>query len=86
MEGILLSHGRNYFSQDRPLQLFLEHLGFRHRGSLDELGSYVSTRMMPEAYYIDRYARPSLIKWSVRGEELNEVLVSSGHLRTLYDC
>jgi acyl-CoA dehydrogenase len=85
MEGILLSQGRNYFSQDRPLQLFLEHLGFRHRGSLDELGSYVSTRMMPEAYYIDRYARPSLVKWSVRGEELNEVLVSSGHLRTLYD-
>jgi acyl-CoA dehydrogenase len=85
MEGILLSHGRNYFSQDRPLQLFLKRLGFRHRGSLDELGSYVSTRMMPEAYYIDRYARPSLIKWSVRGEELNEVLVSSGHLRTLYD-
>jgi hypothetical protein len=49
MEGILLNHGRNYFSQDRPLQLFLEHLGFRHRGSSDELGSHVSTRMMPEA-------------------------------------
>jgi Acyl-CoA dehydrogenases len=85
MEGIWLSYGRNYFSQDRPLQLFLEHLGFRHKGSLEGLGSYVSTRMMPEAYHIDRHARPSLIKWSVRGEELNEVLVSSGHIRTLYD-
>ncbi len=41
--------------------------------------------MVPEAYHIDRHARPSLIKWSVRGEELNEVLVSSGHIRTLYD-
>ncbi len=81
----MLSHGKNYFSQDKPLQLFLEHLGFRHRGALDELGSYVSTRMMAEAYYVDRYARPSLVKWSVRGEEVNEVLVSSGHLRTLYD-
>ena len=85
MEGIWLSYGRNYFSQDRPLQLFLEHLGFRHKGSLEGLGSYVSTRMMPEAYHIDRHARPSLIKWSVRGEELDEVLVSSGHIRTLYD-
>lgn len=85
MEGFLLSRGRNYYSQDVPLQLLLRHLNFKGDADLERLGSYVSTVAMEEAYHIDRHARPALRRWDVLGREVNEVLVSSGHLRTLYD-
>jgi acyl-CoA dehydrogenase len=83
--NIWLSYGKNYYSGDKPLQLFLNALGFRGDADLTSLGAYVSTKMMEEAYYVDHYAKPVLKRWSVRGEEINYVQVSPSHLQTLYD-
>lgn len=83
--NVWLSYGKNYYSGDEPLQLFLNALGFRGDTDLTSLGAYVSTKMMEEAYYVDHYAKPVLKRWSVRGEEINYVQVSPSHLQTLYD-
>jgi acyl-CoA dehydrogenase len=83
--NIWLSYGKNYYSGDEPLQLFLNALGFRGDADLSSLGAYVSTKMMEEAYYVDHYAKPVLKRWSVRGEEINYVQISPSHLQTLYD-
>jgi acyl-CoA dehydrogenase len=83
--NVWLSYGKNYYSGDEPLQLFLSALGFRGDTDLTSLGAYVSTEMMEEAYYVDHYAKPVLKRWSVRGEEINYVQVSPSHLQTLYD-
>ena len=83
--NIWLSYGKNYYSGDKPLQLFLNALGFRGDDDLTSLGAYVPTKMMEEAYYVDHYARPVLKRWSTLGEEINYVQISPSHLQTLYD-
>jgi acyl-CoA dehydrogenase len=80
-----LSYGKNYYINDKPLQLFLDALKFQGDEDLSSLGAYVSTKMMEEAYYVDHYAKPVLKRWNVRGEEINYVQVSPSHLQTLYD-
>ncbi len=80
-----LSYGKNYYVDDKPLQLFLAALKFQGDEDLSSLGAYVSTKMIEEAYYVDHYAKPVLKRWSVRGEEINYVQVSPSHLQTLYD-
>lgn len=47
--NIWLSYGKNYYTGDKPLQLFLNALGFRGDADLTSLGAYVSTKMMEEA-------------------------------------
>lgn len=84
-KNLWLSAGKNYYDQDLPLQLFLKYIGFKSDNDLSLLGSYVSSKMIEEAYYVDHYARPVLKRWSVKGEEINYVEVSSSHLQTLYD-
>jgi len=61
------SYGKNYYVDDKPLQLFLAALKFRGDEDLVLLGAYVSTKMIEEAYYVDHYAKPVLKRWSVRG-------------------
>ncbi|MEN3047347.1 MAG: acyl-CoA dehydrogenase family protein [Candidatus Caldarchaeales archaeon] len=89
VEGVFselwLSTGRNYFTEDRPLQLLLKHVGFKGDPNLERLGHYVSTEMMEASHWIDRFARPTLRKWSATGREVDAVQVSPEHLRTVYD-
>lgn len=80
---IFLSHGVNYFNDDKPLMQMLNFFGFKGDKDLSKLGVYVSESMMEIAYFIDRFARPSFHKWSTKGEEINFVHVSPEHLKTI---
>jgi len=80
---IWLSYGKNYYDDDKPLQLFLRYIGFEGDEDLSHLGQYVSTKMMEVAYVVDHYARPVLKRWSVRGREINYVQVAPEHFEAV---
>jgi acyl-CoA dehydrogenase len=78
-----LTHGVNYFREDRPFQEMLRFLKWKARPDLEALGSFVGTELLEAADWIDRGSRPFLQTWGVRGHRLDWVRISPEHRRVL---
>ena len=79
-----LSHayGRNHFSIDQPLQEMLRvHLG--KLPDLSRLGDFVGKDLYEVADYVDKFAHPELITWSVDGERVDRTWMAPSEMRVL---
>ncbi len=75
----------NYSSDDLPLGALLSYIGFTPDTEMEELGRYISGSMIEAAFYIDRYARPTLATRGIMGNRVNAVWLSPDHRRLLQD-
>lgn len=82
---LFLSGDVNYARDDLPLGALLRYIGFTPDDDMEELGRYISGRMIEAAFYIDRYARPQLAARGVLGNRLNSVWLSPDHRRILQE-
>jgi acyl-CoA dehydrogenase len=79
-----LSHayGRNHFTVDRPFQAVLEfHLG--KLPDLSRLGEYAGKDLYEVADYVDKFAHPEHIMWSVDGARVDRAWMAPSEMRAL---
>jgi acyl-CoA dehydrogenase len=79
-----LSHayGRNHFTVDRPFQTVLQfHLG--RVPDLSQLGEFAGKDLYEVADYIDKFAHPEHIMWSIDGERVDRAWMDPSEMRVL---
>ncbi|MHB1492715.1 MAG: acyl-CoA dehydrogenase family protein [Thermoplasmataceae archaeon] len=76
---IFLSKGVNYFKGDMPLQNALQFLGFKSDKEINELGLFISEKVIESADIIDHSAKPKLQTWSILGKRIDYVRISPDH-------
>ncbi len=80
---LFLSTGVNYFSDDKPLKVFLKFFNDLGNAQLEELGRYVSNELIEVLYEIDRGSSPVIHHWGTEGERIDYVRLSQDHRRAL---
>jgi acyl-CoA dehydrogenase len=79
-----LSHayGRNHFEIDRPFQAILRfHLGTLP--DLSRLGEFAGKDLYEVADYVDKFAHPEHIMWSIDGERVDRAWMAPSEMRVL---
>ena len=76
---IFLSKGVNYFKGDMPLQNALQFLGFKSDNEINDLGLFISEKVIESADIIDHSAKPKLQTWSILGKRIDYVRISPDH-------
>ena len=80
---IFLSKGVDYYNADKPLQEIINHFSFQRYKGLSDLGRYVSSELIESLDFIDHFAKPVLMTWSLMGERIDYVRISPDHARIL---
>ncbi len=82
-QELYLSYGVNYFSDDYVLKNIIDYFDFNVDDEMNDLGKYVSTKLIGGLDYIDHYAKPELQTWSVTGKRIDYVRLSPYHREIL---
>jgi len=66
------SYGRNHFEIDKPFQVILDYFAGKPT-HLARLGAFAGKELYEIADYVDKFAHPELIMWSINGERVDDV-------------
>lgn len=76
--SLLQTVGRNYFSEDIPLQNMIQY--FKMENAIDDdlvkLGNYVSSELMEIMDFVDHKGKPELITWDIDGQRIDLVRIA----------
>jgi acyl-CoA dehydrogenase len=66
------AYGKNHYSIDKPFQMMLRYFAGDNL-NLESLGGYAGKELYEIAHYVDHFAEPKLVTWSIDAERVDEV-------------